>query len=233
MKMTLRRAHMIAAALCAGSFAAAASLYSRLPDPVPTHWNLRGEIDGWTPKPWGAFMLPLTQLGVLVLLALVPSLSPNGFRVDRFVRTYAKLELALITFLALITGFALAGACGWSSTGMPRLVCIGTGLLLVFIGNYLGKTTPNFFVGVRTPWTLASPEVWSRTHRLAGWLFVAGGAIIALDGALWPSLAVLMTVIAVVAIVPVAYSFIISRRIEADKPDGSETHDPDESHDHD
>ena len=99
---------------------------------------------------------------------------------------------------------------------VERVVNLGLGLLLLVIGNYLGKVTRNFFVGIRTPWTLASDEVWLRTHRIGGWLFVAGGAVILIAGFIGPAsaLAVTLSVIIAIALFLTVYSYVVYRRVE-------------------
>lgn len=212
--MSLRRAHLISLGLTMASFAIALALYSRLPDPVPTHWNLRGQVNGWTPKPWGAYALPLTQLGTLLFLILAPRLSPRGFSVARFGRAYAKIEVALMLFFTLMIAVGHGDAAGLHIVSMPHFVSVAVGLLFVILGNYFGKLTPNFYMGIRTPWTLASPEVWSRTHRLGGWLFVAGGLILAVSGLFHPSFVLFVIVLVTILVIPLVYSVVIYRTLD-------------------
>jgi uncharacterized membrane protein len=221
----MRRAHLVSLGLVLVSLATALALYAQLPDPVPTHWNLRGQPDGFMAKPLGAVLVPLIQLGVLALLAVLPLLSPRRFSIAPFVRVYARIEIAILLFLTLVNGVALTEAAGRPVVSLPRFLFGATGVLLMVLGNYLGKVTPNFFVGVRTPWTLASPEVWSRTHRLAGWLFVAGGLALLADGLIGPSLPLIFTVLSVVIVVPIAFSFLIYRRLAGTGHDDVPGHD--------
>ena len=100
-------------------------------------------------------------------------------------------------------------------------IFVGIGLLLVLLGNYMGKLRKNFFIGVRTPWTLASDEVWARTHRLTGWLWAAAGLALAIDGLLGANVVVFLVVILVAILTPPIYSFLLYRRIEGFGPDPS------------
>jgi uncharacterized membrane protein len=210
--MTMKRALAVSLVFVGAMWAAAGLLYGRLPDPVPSHWGPGGRVDGWMPKPWGAFLLPATALGVVLLLAALPTLSPRGYRIERFGATYARLLVLFAGFFAALEALVLAACLGHDA--MTRAPLLLVGALLVGIGNYLGKTTPNFFVGVRTPWTLASPEVWTRTHRLAGWLFVATGALLVLLGLLAAPPLWTLALVALPALVPVAYSYLLYRRLE-------------------
>ena len=211
--MTRKKAHLLVLGLVALSFALPAWFYARLPDPMPTHWGLDGTANGWTPKPWGPFLLPLIQLGVWGLLAAVPAISPRGYRIERFGAAYTRIFVLTMAFLTVVGGLAIARALSLP-VDMTRVALAALGLLLCGIGNLLGKTTPNFFIGIRTPWTLASPEVWARTHRLAAWMFVLGG----LAGALWALFgpAPLWSLVALLppGFVPIVYSYLLYRRLE-------------------
>lgn len=210
----MKRSNQVSLALVALSCAIVQWFYDRLPDPFPTHWNWRGEADHFTPKPWGPWLLPAAQLGVWALLAVVPAMSPAGYKIEKFRATYDRLLVLIVGFFTVLNALCVAQALG-GHFDMRRGPFVLIGALFVVLGNVLGKTTRNFFVGVRTPWTLASPEVWSRTHRLAGWVFVLGGFVM-MAGALLIAHAavVVIAVTAVTALVPVVYSYVIYRELE-------------------
>ena len=192
-----------------------AALYDRLPDRVPTHFDFHGRPDGFTAKGLAVVTMPaaIALLG-LVFIAL-PRISPKGYRLEPFLRTYEIIAVAvlLMTFTDVMTAL-------WLGLGhhieIDRIINIGLGLLLIVIGNFLGKVTRNFFVGIRTPWTLASDEVWLRTHRIGGVLFVAGGAVILIAGFIGTksALAVTISVILGLALFLTVYSYVLYRRIE-------------------
>lgn len=209
----------LCATLVVVAFCLAAWLYPLLPDPVPTHWNIRGEADGFTPKPWGAFAGPAIITGVWILLRLVPFISPRGFRVESFMHVFRILVLATVSVTVLIVCAATLAAAGYG-IGLVGFISALIGLLFIIIGNYMGKVRRNFFVGIRTPWTLASEEVWYRTHRLGGWLFVLAGAVV-LAGSLfgWGSYLLLPAALTA-ALVPVLYSLWLYHRIEGFGSDG-------------
>src|ERR1700733_4433072 len=172
--MKILRENLLSLLIVLACFALTAALYGRMPDPVPTHWSLRGVADGFTPKPWGPFLMPLTAAGLLGGLVALRALAPREMPVERFARVYTILTAALVAFLALVTALTSLAAVG-AAVDMNRALGLGTGLLFVVLGNFMGKLTRNFFVGIRTPWTLVSDEVWLRTHRLGGKLFVLAG----------------------------------------------------------
>jgi uncharacterized membrane protein len=207
------RRQWLSLTLVVAAFAVAAALYPWLPPSVPTHWNWRGEPDGFMPKSIGAFLMPLTMAGVWGLFAALPWLSPRGYRIDRFRGAFDVMQAATLAFLLFVHVLALCAALG-RGVAMNRALALGLGLLLMVVGNFLGKVTRNFFVGIRTPWTLASDEVWLRTHRFGGRLFVGAGllavAAAALDWGLAPALAAVLAA----ALGPAVYSFLLYRRIE-------------------
>ena len=170
------------------AFAASAAVYGRLPDPMPTHWNFSGEVDGWTSLPWGAFALPLMLVGMWIIFQVLPAIDPRKANYAKFKGTYEVLIITITTFMLGVHLLVLANALG-SDISLDRLVPIGVGVLLMVIGNLLPRTRPNWFVGIRTPWTLSSDRVWDRTHRFGGHLLVGAGALVVLVGIFAPALA--------------------------------------------
>jgi uncharacterized membrane protein len=207
---------MVVVALALGAI-----LYPRLPESMPSHWNLAGEVNGHTPRLVGVLFSPLMMLVLFAVLELLPRTSPRGFEVSASTRAYAAIEISVITLLFAIHCLILAASIG-KHVEMQIVIPLMVGALFVVIGNYLGKFSRNFFVGVRTPWTLASDEVWFRTHRLAGPLFIAGGIaiMITLPFAHRPSVmtGLLIGIVTVVAVIPIVYSYVIYRKLEAGAP---------------
>lgn len=214
--MKITRTNILSLGLVILSFGMAAALYNRLPESVPTHWNARGDADGFTAKPWGPFVLPLTMAGVYVLLIIIPRISPRGYRVERFQNVFEIIQAALLAFLFMVTMLALLAGVG-TPVPMDRAIHAGTGLLFIVLGNFMGKVTKNFFVGIRTPWTLASDEVWLRTHRLGGKLFVIAGLGLLASGLLGGGVVPLLVAVGIAAGIPVVYSYVLYRRIEGFK----------------
>ncbi len=199
--MTINRINWISLVLVGVMFAVAAWVYPMLPDPVPSHWNVAGEVDGWMPKPWGVLVMPLVALGLWVMFAVLPFISPKGFRLEPARRAYDIIWFVMILFLGAVQGIVYLEALGRGGPGVEQIVPLMTGGLFILIGNYLNKFPKNFFVGIRTPWTLASDEVWNRTHRLGSWIFIAAGVLIAASAFLPGAMNVLIVVVVVVALV--------------------------------
>ena len=195
--------------LVAGAFAASAILWPRLPSAMPLHWNLRGDVDGWGTRWQGALLLPTIALAVWLLLAQLPRIDPRRESYPKFRESYDLVVLASVLFLVALHGAVLASALG-APVPMSRVMPIGVGLLLITIGNVLPRTRPNWWLGVRTPWTLSNDRVWARTHRVAGFLMVGAGVVVALSSALpatW-GLAVLLCAVAFAALGSIAYSWV-------------------------
>lgn len=214
--MRITRTAVLSWGLVVLAFAIAAAFYSSLPESVPTHWNAHGQPDGFTPKPWGPFVLPLVMAGVCLLLQVIPRISPRGYRIDRFQNVFEILLTAILAFLFLLTVLALFAGIG-VPVPLVRAIPAGIGLLLVVLGNYMGKVMKNFFIGIRTPWTLASDEVWLRTHRLAGKLFVLAGIGLFVSALVGGGPVLLLVAVAIAVGIPAVYSYLLYRRIEGFK----------------
>lgn len=195
-----------------------AVLYGRLPDTLPVHWNLAGEADRYAEKPLAALLMPLVMIATALLFEAVPRISPAGFTVEANARGFRAIAVATLVFLlALHTVTLLSGLGVPIDVGL--VVPVGMGALFVVIGNYMTTVRKNFFVGIRTPWTLANDDVWFRTHRLGARLFILGGLVLMVASFLAPKpmFAVLIGVTLLVAGVPIVYSYVVYRRLEAEK----------------
>lgn len=201
--------------------AMAAYLYPSLPEQIPTHWNAEGEVDDYTAKPWGVWLLPLAVIFTFGLMKIIPAISPRGFRTEQFGSVLNIFTVSLTAFMAGVAMLVLLKASG-RNVHINEMIFGGLGLLFIVMGNYLGKVRKNFFLGIRTPWTLASDEVWSRTHRLGGRVFVLIGAFMLMGTVVQIPTQWLLGVIIAAALTPVIYSFLIYRKIEGFSPDEPE-----------
>lgn len=216
--MSSRPTQWISLMLCLLALGFGALVYGDLPEQVATHFNLAGEADDWSDRLTAVLMMPGGMLLTWLLLWGLPKISPTGWRVEPFMPVWSRIQVAILGFLLFIHVAVLGHALGWWGADMGRPVLVGVGLLFAFLGNYLGKTTRNFFLGIRTPWTLASDEVWRRTHRLGGWTMVAAGVALVAMGLFGVSEIALLVVVAAAALIPVVYSFFAYRALEGFKP---------------
>ncbi|MEM8758613.1 MAG: SdpI family protein [Planctomycetota bacterium] len=216
--MSRKFANIVSLLLVAGAILASVLAYPNLPEQVPTHWNAAGEIDGYSGRLTAAIMGPALAAGILLLMWLIPVISPRGFRTDSFQNVVNVIQVMLVAFMVGMGGIILAAGFG-HELSVETIVPIATGLLFIVLGNYMGKIRKNFFIGIRTPWTLASDEVWALTHRFGGYLFVIAGALLMVTPLIGLGIEVVVGASLFAGLGPVVYSFIAYRRIEGFGPD--------------
>lgn len=159
-----------------GLLVAAFIAYPQFPERVPIHWNVKGEIDGYGSRFTGAFAIPLLTTGIYIGMLLLPLVDPRRANYARFSTAYRALRAGLVLFLTLLYGVTTAVALG-HGINVSRVILISLGILFIIIGSFLPKVQANYFVGIKTPWTLASEETWRKTHRLGGPIFVMDGLV--------------------------------------------------------
>jgi uncharacterized membrane protein len=190
------------------------AVQDRLPRHVATHWNIHGEADGWMGPAAAVWMLPIFAAGIWLLLVLLPRIDPRRASYGAFRGTYWLIVNATMLFLVGVQVVILGSALGWDLP-VAQVFSAGIGLLLAVIGAQLGSLEPNWFFGIRTPWTLADPEVWRRTHRVGARTLTWVGLGIAVAALLLPVSAgfvVLMTGAIGSSLLLVAYSYLLWRR---------------------
>jgi uncharacterized membrane protein len=169
--------------LLAAPFVALAIYWNDLPARVPMHWNFRGQVDGWSAKTPGIFLIPLTGLGVTVLLHILPWFDPKLRRTSgEESRMSAILPIVRVATLGLLDTIFFAQIATALGRNVPggRIMITSVLVFFIILGNYLGTVRPNYFVGIRTPWSLENPETWRATHRLGGRLMFFGAFILLL-----------------------------------------------------
>jgi uncharacterized membrane protein len=182
---------------------------------LPVHWGLDGEADRFSGK-WTALMMPpLIVAAVSLLFFFLPSLEPRKQGLERSQGLYLWGWIAMLLMGTAIELAVVSTALGWDLP-VNRLITGGVGATLLLIGNQLGKSRSMYLIGLRTPWTLASEEVWIRTHRLAGKLMVLAGLLI-MAGALLPLppamlMQAMLAIVVATAAVPIVYSYLLWRR---------------------
>ncbi len=190
--------------------------YPQLPPTIATHWNVGGTADGFSSRATAVLIMPLVIIGLTGLFNVLPRLDPRGANYAKFIDTYWLIANAVMLFILIGHGMIIATGLGYP-VKVDRFMPIGIGLLFIVLGNYLTRVEPNWFVGIRTPWTLSSDTVWRKTHRTGGWLMVVGGFVLAASvflpqGAFLP---LLIAAILFVAVIPVAQSYILWKREQA------------------
>lgn len=198
-------------------FAAGVVLYPFLPDSIPTHWGFEGEPNAWSPKVWGAWIIPLLSLVFLILFPLLPKLDPKRENYEQFKKPWGVIQTSFVGLFAYMYGVTMYVTFHPEyNTSVGRAVVFGIGVLFVILGNVMGKVRQNYFVGLKTPWTLNDPEVWQKSQRFSGWMFVLAGLTFILEGVVWFAiLPVFIAMMFAVVILPIAYSFLLSRKPKA------------------
>ncbi len=201
-------------ALAAG---AAAWLATQVPDQIPTHWNIRNEVDGYGGK-WTLFVMPVMMVGMLVLFYFLPALSPKSYEVDAFRPTYLYIMLLVVGLFAYMQAVLLytvhQSVTNGSRVPLGQVFIAGMFLFFGLMGNVMGKVRKNFYIGIRVPWTLASDRVWNDTHRMAGWLWVGAGilgfGLVVLGAPIYIPIVLLV----LAGLIPVVYSFFHYKALE-------------------
>lgn len=196
------------------AFAVSIYFYPELPERIPTHWNFKGEINGYSNKLSGAFIMPIMNLVMYVMFLFLPALDPKKENYKLFESTYIYFRYLFHIFFICMHIMIIAAALGYMvNTG--RLVMLGVSLLFMLMGNVMGRLKHNYFVGIKTPWTLANEEVWTKTHRLAAKLWTAGGLIGAVLAVMNFNASLIFLIILILpSLIPVIYSYIIFNRLK-------------------
>lgn len=199
-------------ALAIVPFIFVAVVYSQLPAEVPTHWGINGEIDAYGPK-WMQFVLSGIGLFVYGLLLVVPKIDPKRANIAKFADKYEWLRLGFQLFFSALIIVTTFVALGWN-VDVGMIVKLGVSLLFIFIGNYMGKMKQNYMIGVKTPWTLADEDVWNRTHRVTGYVWVMLGSVMAICAFwnTWFTGIIFIGAVFLMVVIPLVYSYVIFKQ---------------------
>jgi len=195
------------------AIAASFYFYANFPDQVATHWNFAGQPDAYSSKAFGAFFFPGLIIGLYLLFLVLPKIDPKKDRYTEFAKTYHIFKGILMFFFVAIYFIASLAGIGYDvkmNLVMPLIV----GLLFILLGNYMGKIKPNWFMGIRNPWTLSSDLVWNKTHRLGGKLFIIVGLLFLLSSFFTSNLLAIwiMALVILILIITFVYSYLLYRK---------------------
>jgi uncharacterized membrane protein len=187
--------------------------WHRAPERLPVHYDVWGHADGWGSRAEGLLIFPVMALVIYVLPLILPRLDPGRANYASFAGARRWLRVATMFFSVALQTMRLLPLYG-VSVSIGRVTPVLIGLLFLVIGAVMGKLRPNWFFGVRTPWTLSSKRSWVRTHRLAGWLFVAAGVLTLLAALVAPAAGAIVGVgtALIAAVVSIVYSYLEWRR---------------------
>lgn len=191
-------------------------LWNQLPEIVPIHFNIAGEADDFGPKWMTAFMLPAIALFTYIMLVVLPGIDPKK-RIQSAQKPIAAIRIISSVFMIGVYAIIMAVTLGYE-VDLGLYIRIATGAMILIVGNYLNSVKPNYFIGIRTPWTLENPEVWKRTHRFSSKLWIIGGLLlIALPfiPALSNSELVMIALVILLAGIPFLHSYIIFNKLHS------------------
>jgi len=194
-------------------------LEPRFPEQMAVHWNEQGVADGYGSRFMGIWFLPLMTIGLTLLLLGIPRIDPLKKNIDQFKKEYYTFILLFVFFFIYLHGISLLFNLGVQFNLLTVMIPAFAGFFY-YIGVMMEKAKRNYFIGVRTPWTLADDEVWNETHRVGAKGFKIGG-VITLLGVVFPSLAIwlMMVPLLVVSVFIVVYSYVVFRRLH---PNGNQ-----------
>ena len=210
----MKRQHVMASVfLILAATVLTALCWTSLAETIPIHWNAQGEADGFGPR----WLVWLTGPGAMVLTlaigAALPYLSPKGYDVSAF-RSTAGYIMTLVVGMMGLMHVLLLTAIFNATFDVSRAVPAGICLVLALIGNSIGKVRRNFYIGIRTPWTLASERVWYSTHRVGAKLMAGSGVLGLLAVLLGAPGQLAIGLVVAGALVPVLYSLVLYKRLE-------------------
>jgi uncharacterized membrane protein len=186
-----------------------AAVYGQLPEQVASHWNFQGQIDGYQSRLMGVFFMPALVLFLWALREIAPRIDPKRAAYEQFEGTWRLILNILAIFFGLLHVATLGVTLGWE-IDITRWVGVLVGGLFMVIGNEMRRIQPNWFFGIRTPWTLSDPVVWQKTHVLGGRIFFLFGLAVLIAAFLRPEIfaAVVISGVLVVTGVSFAYSYL-------------------------
>lgn len=194
------------------SFAVSAYFYPLLPDQIVSHWGANGEANGYMSKFWGLFLLPIVMAAMALLFLLIPRIDPLKENIASFRKYFDGFIILIMIFMLFIHSLTIAWNLGYRFDLTAAMVP-AMAVLFYFLGVLISKAKRNWFIGIRTPWTLSSDLVWDKTHALGGKLFKVA-AFIGLFGLFFGRHAIFFTIIPViaVAIITIFYSYFIFKK---------------------
>ncbi|MFA6328514.1 MAG: SdpI family protein [Candidatus Micrarchaeia archaeon] len=214
--MKIRKLQMLSIALVVLSFITAYYFCPMMPDRVASHWNFEGNVDGYMPRDIGIYFMPLLGAVMFALFYVLPAIDPKKENYLRFQKEYDGMVAVIIAFLYYIYLLTIAYNLG-NSFNLVQFLAPAFGALFLYVGMVLGKAKQNWFVGIRTPWTLSSERVWNKTHALGSKMFMAAG-VVALLGVLMPQMfAASIAVVVAAAVATFVYSYVEYKKEKSQK----------------
>ncbi len=166
----MRTANTLMVIIIILTFAVSIYFYPNMPEKVASHWNAKGEVDDYLPKFWGIFLLPLVSIGILLLFIAIPRIDPLKENIEKFRKHYDGFILLMMIFFFYIQLLIILSNIG-VEYNMSQAIMPAIAIIFYYAGVLMDNAEQNWFVGIRTPWTLSSKKVWDKTHKRGSKLF--------------------------------------------------------------
>jgi len=212
--MTTRTTIIVTLILILSATLAGVLLWNKFPEQMASHWDVNDQVNGYMSRFWGVFMMPTIALGMLVLFLVVPNIDPLKANIAQFRNTFNLFIAFIVGFMLYIHVLTLLWNLGYTNIGIGKSMLPAMGLLFILIGSMLRKAKRNWFIGIRTPWTLSSDTVWEKTHQLGGILFMASGVLTFVGGLFGGSVAFWMLMVPLMGstLFLLVYSYVLYQR---------------------
>lgn len=193
-------------------FAYLAYIWNQLPEKVPIHWNIKGEIDRYGDKTELILIPFLLPLLVYIIFLVIPKIGPKN-KLNKMGNKLQIIKILLTTFMSILALIIIYTAKNQSFSN-PNNIILLIGVLYIIFGNYFKTIKSNYFIGIRTPWTLENESVWKETHKLGGKMWFVGGIIVVLSSFILdkhPNSTIFLIITGIITITPIVYSYILFR----------------------
>lgn len=206
--MGMRKSEIAISSIILVSFIISIYFYPHMPEKIASHWNAQGQVDGYMSKFWGLFLIPFVLVGLALLFIAIPRIDPLKANIEKFRKYYEGFIVLFLVFILCIQFWLILWNSGFKISSNV-IFPIGIGLLFFYTGILLENAKRNWFIGIRTPWTLSNEIVWEKTHKVGGKLFKVAGAI-AIVGVFFQGYAIFFVLVPVilVTVYTIIYSYV-------------------------
>jgi uncharacterized membrane protein len=190
-----------------------AYIWNQLPEKVPMHWNIKGEIDRYGDKIELIIIPILLPLLVYVVFLVIPIIDPKN-KLNKMGNKLQTIKVLLTIFMSILALYIIYSAKNKSFTN-PNYLVLLIGALYIILGNYFKTIKANYFIGIRTPWTLENETVWKETHILGGKMWFVGGIIVVLSSLILDkqlNFTIFLIITGIITIIPMVYSYILFQK---------------------
>ncbi|HEW91656.1 MAG TPA: SdpI family protein [Thermotogaceae bacterium] len=202
----MRKSEVIVLGVILLSFIIGIYFYPQMPEKIASHWNAQGQVDGYMSKFWGLFLMPLLSMILFLLFIAIPKIDPLKHNIEKFRKYYDGFVVLIIVYLFYVYLLTIFWNIGIRFS-MVQPLAPAMGILFYYIGILTENAKRNWFIGIRTPWTLSSEKVWEKTHKIGGKLFKTAGAF-AFIGVFFQSYALFFILVPIILVA--AYTIIYS-----------------------